>query len=346
MVTPGNNGDRRTSASSIEKGSHKASSFVVTCFNYVIGIAHYPVVALTTATTKVRDFAASLATRAIPFPRASVASAETPTPPAKVHPGITTTGSTPLVPVQQLTGTASRTQAGVATASSNAQSTVTARPVAAIVRQPRPPVARTTVDGYPLAPPFPAVPTTSRYPRPIRFPATFFDMSFTKSDRDRVDRYPYEIRSLPERMDSHIKLYKAMNRILEDWLIDLVSTHKYPGGTSDMIWLVEQKDGSVRSEIERVGHWLEIANHLAGRTKVLPSIIVFVTDLIATRDLVTKWYTNAQDASPPLPEECRVRRQTNTHIHFTDMLRELCGILEGAQAYRRVRFAKAIPQTN
>ncbi|KAK5716214.1 hypothetical protein LTR17_016556 [Elasticomyces elasticus] len=183
----------------------------------------------------------------------------------------------------------------------------------------------------PLTPTFPCLPGVCHYQKPI--PSIFFDMSFLAEDQDKFTRTATEIDELPDRIHAHRRKYKAMTNILEVWLIDNVELYPYPAHYASHYitsnWAEDKSEWEIEPPIE---NFLNVARHLAYRIRFTSSVFTVIKDLIATRDLVSAWYTNVQDAEPPLPIDCAVRRKTDTHVHFTDMLRKLLDILEGAQA--------------
>ncbi|KAK4948420.1 hypothetical protein LTR10_012954 [Elasticomyces elasticus] len=185
----------------------------------------------------------------------------------------------------------------------------------------------------PLAPTFSCLPGVCRYRKPT--PSIFFDMSFLTVDQDQITRTASEIDGLPDRIRTHRRKYMAMTDILEAWLIDNVKHYPFPSHISSHYIISNYVEDKSEWEIEPpIENFLNVAEHLAGRIRFTPGVFIFIKDLTATRDLVSAWYTNVQDAEPPSPIGCEVRRKTDTHVRFTDMLRKLFNILEGAPAGR------------
>ncbi|KAK5726024.1 hypothetical protein LTR15_004215 [Elasticomyces elasticus] len=187
------------------------------------------------------------------------------------------------------------------------------------------PVSGPLAPPRPLAPMFEGLPASVQFPVP--FPAGFFDPTYTSADVRRITRSQLNITNLPDRIKFFVKRYSAMTRSLEIWLIQNARLHVCPAYSST-IHREEQDDGSTVTEISSpVENYEKLAQYLAEKVRVRPNTIACITVLIATRDLVSAWYTNVQDAEPPLPIECEVRRKTDTHVHFTDMLRRLQTVL-------------------
>ncbi|KAK4892264.1 hypothetical protein LTR27_009273 [Elasticomyces elasticus] len=309
------------------QSSHCAApSLFLASLSYLLDITHYAISVVAATATKARIFVASQVTKAARFSRASVSSVDTSTATAANTPDTTTT---PTLNVQRFTTTSSEEQTNVVVQLSNAPSTVTNESAAAALRRRSQLLALAPASERPLARPFPSLPANCRYRTEVS--PIFFDMNFTTVDKRNVTRTAFKIGELPDRIRAHNKKYKAMTDILETWLIDNVDLYPYPDGNSIIVRWIED-DGTSGWQIEPpIENFLDIAKHLAGRIRFPPGVFIFMRDLIATRDLVSKWYTNVQDAEPLLPIDCAVRRKTDTHVHFTDMLRRLDTILQDAQ---------------
>ncbi|KAK5685081.1 hypothetical protein LTS10_003156 [Elasticomyces elasticus] len=182
----------------------------------------------------------------------------------------------------------------------------------------------------PLASVFPALPASVLYPTPL--PVGFTHRTCTPAEMRTMNRSRFNITNLPDRIKFYVRRYSAMTRILELWLIQNAQLHGCPT-YSAMVYREQQDDGSTIRKISApVENYENLAQYLAEKVRVPPSIIVSIYCLIEVRNFVSVWYTNVQDAEPPLPIDCEVRRKTDTHVHFTDMLRRLHTVLRDAQA--------------
>ncbi|KAK3654418.1 hypothetical protein LTR56_004048 [Elasticomyces elasticus] len=322
-------GSSTDGATNSSQSSHCAArSLFLASLTYLLDITHYAISVVAATAIKARFFVASQVTKAARFSRASLSSVDTSTATAANTPYHTSTTTIPAINVQRLSTTSSHEQTNVVQRS-NSPTTVTNESVAAALRRSSQLLALAPASERPLARPFPSLPADCRYRTGVS--PIFFDMNFTTVDKRNVTRTASKIGELPDRIRAHNKKYKAMTDILETWLIDNVDLYPYPDGNSIIVRWIED-DGTSGWQIEPpIENFLDIAKHLAGRIRFPPGVFIFMRDLIATRDLVSKWYTNVQEAEPLLPIDCAVRRNTDTHVHFTDMLRRLDTILQNAQ---------------
>ncbi|KAK5703766.1 hypothetical protein LTR97_002779 [Elasticomyces elasticus] len=154
------------------------------------------------------------------------------------------------------------------------------------------------------------------------------------SHRDvrRVRRSASDVMHLPDRIKFRVALYTEMTRKIELWLIKNAERHQC-STYSTMVWRVRDDDGSVVIKIKPpIENYMALAEYLTGKVLITPTVVHNIGYLIWVRAFVSAWYTSVQDAEPLLPIDCVVRRKTDTHVHFTDMLRRLHTVLRNAQA--------------